>query len=239
MKKLILLAGVALLGATEARAAPGVGSEVYGATAEAGKTELEARYDRLTGGAADGADVIKLEATHSVNDRLRVAVFGEFEREPGEHRLANSGGVEVIYTLGKAAGIEFAVYSEYALAFNGNSDALEAKLIMERRRGPFDLRLNLIGEKPLVKQEPVQLSYAAAANYALGDDIQVGMEAFGDLGTFSRFGPYAEHFIGPEASVEVEGLGPEIELNAGYLFALGKAREDTKGQLRLAVEVEF
>lgn len=238
IKKFIYASAVALAWTSHAQAAPGLGDEVYGATAEAGKTEVEARYDRLTGGPDNGEDVIKIEATHDFNDRLRVGLFTEFEREPEQLRRAEEAGIEVIYTLGQAAGIDFAVYGEYALGLNGNADAMEAKLIMERRKGPFDMRFNLTAEKPLIDGERVELSYAASADYAIGE-VRVGVEAFGDLGTFREFAPYAEHFVGPKASVEIEGLGPEIELSAGYLFALAKAREDTNGQLRLSLEAEF
>jgi hypothetical protein len=39
--------------------------------------------------------------------------------------------------------------------------------------------------------------------------------------------------------VEIKGLGPEIGVEVGYLFALSKARDDTKEQFRLALEFEF
>lgn len=238
MKTWMIAGCLAAVAATGAAAEPGLGDEVYGARAEAGRTEIEARYGRLGGGPDNGTDALKLEATHHVSDRLRLAAFGEFSRDPGAPRRAEEAGFEAIYTLGRAAGIDFALYGEYALGFSGNPDAVEAKLIAERLRGPLDVRLNLVGEKPLAGHAPIELSYAARADYALGD-VAVGLEAFGDLGTFSAFAPPAAHFVGPEARTEIEALGPELELTAGYLFALGQTRQDTKGQLRIALEMEF
>lgn len=148
----------AAMQAAPAWAAPGLGEEVYGATASRGRTELEARYARLDGGSADGEDVLKLEATHHVNDRLRVAAFGEFARDAGDRRRADELGIEAIYTLGHAAGFDFALYGEYAKGLNGNNDALESKLIVERLRGPLDLRFNLTVEKPLAAHELAELS---------------------------------------------------------------------------------
>ena len=56
MKKSFALAAVAAsLAATPAAAAPGVGGKVYGARIEKGVTEVELRYGRLSGDAADGA----------------------------------------------------------------------------------------------------------------------------------------------------------------------------------------
>lgn len=239
-RRLGLIAGLAgLLWASAAAAAPGLGDEVYGAEARRGETELEARYQRLGGRQADGEDMLKLEATHHVSDRLRLAAFGEFGRDPGGARRADEAGIEAIYTLGRAAGFTFALYGEYALGFHGQADALETKLIVERRRGPLDLRLNLVAGKPLAVHAPVELSYAAAADYAVTDELRLGVEGFGELGSFERFAPRAEHYAGPRAAIEIEGLGPELELNAGYLFPLGAARDEARGQLRLGLEMEF
>ena len=49
----------------------------------------------------------------------------------------------------------------------------------------------------------------------------------------------ADHYVGPVIKTEIEGLGPELGIEAGYLFALGKAKDDSDGQLRLVVEMEF
>lgn len=234
MKAWVAAGCLAALAAGAARAEPGLGDEIYGARTAAGRTEFEARFGQLS----DGTDSLKFEATRHLNDRLRLAAFGKFARDPGAPRRAEEAGIEAIYTLGRAGGLDFALYGEYALGLNGNADAVEARLIVERLRGPLDLRLDLIGEKPLASQAPVELGYAARADYLLGD-VAVGVEALGDLGTFAAFAPPAAHFAGPEARVEIEGLGPELELTAGYLFALGQTRQDTKGQMRLALELEF
>lgn len=230
--------GLGILLPATAHAAPGMANEVYGATVQAGTTELETRYDGLAGGPDDGEDVIKLEAAHGVTKRLRLGVLGEFEREAGGTRRAEELGVEAIYALGQVGGVDVAVYGEYAIGLHG-PDKAETKLLLERRQGPLDLRLNLIAEKALKTHENVELSYAAQADVAVLDDLRLGVQAFGDLGTVNHFAPHAEHFIGPAAHFDIEGLGPELEVETGYLFALGKARADTKGQFRIAVGMEF
>ncbi|MDE2436952.1 MAG: hypothetical protein KGM49_11890 [Sphingomonadales bacterium] len=221
-----------------ALAAPGMGDEVYGAEIETGKVELESRYGALAGGPADGEDALKLEAAYSVNDRLRVAALGEFEHTPGSARKATAMGIEAIYRLGKVGDVSVALYGEYEVAFDG-ADKVETKLILQRRKGPLDLRFNLIAEKPLDSHAPVELGYAASADYRVIGDVSLGARAFGELGTFNRAFPYAEHYVGPVAKVEFEPFGQEIELEAGYLFAVGKARQDTKGQVRVMLGVEF
>lgn len=233
-----LFSGLAF--STPALAAPGLGDEVYGATVDKGELEVEVRHGRLGGGVDDGEDVIKLEAGYGVTDRLRVAVIGEFEREPGDRRRAEGLGIEAIYALGKLGGIDVALYGEYEIGFNGHSDSIETKLLLQRKTGPWDLRLNLIAEKPLVSGAPVELGYAASVDAAVLGETRLGVQAFGELGTFRNFAPREEHFIGPVATFEIGGLGvDEVGLQVGYLFALGKARDDSKGQLKVNLELEF
>lgn len=245
MRKLTIAALAACaagaLAPNAALAAPGLGDEVYDATTTNGEVELEARYGALAGGADDGEDAAKLEVTYSPTDRLRVATLVELEREPGGPRKAEAAAFEAIYSVGRVAGIDVAVYGEYEFGLQRDTpDAVEGKLILQRKAGPIDARLNLIFEKHLASGEKVEVGYAASADYAvLGDELRLGVEAYGQLGSFHHFAPRAEHFVGPIVKTEIEGLGPEIEIEAGYLFAVDKAREDTKGQVKLQLEMEF
>jgi len=238
MKYACLVAAAATLLPATAHAAPGLGSEVYSATVDEGELELEAIMGQLDGGPEDGEDVLVLEGAYGVTDKLRLGVRGEIEQEAGESREFEALGVEAIYELGNAGGIDFALYGEYEVVFEG-ADKIETKLLIQRREGPIDLRLNLIAEKELEGGEDVEFEYAASAMYEAADDFEIGVEAYGELGTFDNFLPRAEHFIGPVTKFEIEALGPELEISAGYLFALGEAQDETDGQFRLVVELEF
>lgn len=147
MNRLTIAALSACAFATPAWAAPGMGGEVYGANVEEGELEFEAIYGELDGGEDAGENVLKLEASYGVTDKLRIGVLTELEKEPGEGRKAEEVAIEAIYELGSAGGVDFAVYGEYAIGLNGHADKLEAKLLMQHRSGPLDLRFNLIGEK--------------------------------------------------------------------------------------------
>jgi len=228
----------ALTASAPAMATPGLGSEVYGATVKAGEPEFEARYGQIDGKAADGTEVLKLEAAYGVTRNLRVAVVGEFTRDPGGPRRADAAAIEVIYALGRLGGIDVAVYGEYEIGFLG-PDKVETKLVLQRRTGPWDLRLNVIAEKALAAGEPVELGYAASVDHALVGDVRIGVQAYGELGTFRDFAPCEEHFVGPVAKFEIEGLGPELGVELGYLFALGAAKDEASGQFRLRLELEF
>ncbi len=249
MKKNNLPVSAALLGVMAAiclsgtaHAAPGLAAEVYGATVEQGETEFEARYGRLHGngpsGSANGEDALRLEAAYGVTHNFRLGVVGEFARAPGGPRRADSASIEAIYALGKAGGIDVAVYGEYEVGFLG-PDKIETKLLLQRRTGPWDLRLNLIGKKALTAGERVELGYAASADIAVVEDVRLGMQAYGDLGTFRRFALRHEHYAGPVVKFEIEGLGPEVGVELGYLFALGAATDSSDGQFHLRLEFEF
>ena len=224
-----------------AYAAPGLDEVVYGATVEPGKSEIEARYGRLTGGPADGEDAFVLEAAHGFSSRFYGAALAIFEREPASSRRLEALAVEGIFTLGriKGVGVDAAIYGEVEHNIHG-PDNLETKLLLEKRQGPFDSRLNLIAERALTSGAPIELRYAASTDYEVADDISVGAEAFGDLGTSHKITTRSEHFVGPAVKVGLDHAGPgELELRAGYLFAIGRARDESKGQLRFGLEYEF
>jgi hypothetical protein len=114
-------------------------------------------------------------------------------------------------------------------------------LLLQHRTGRFDGRLNLVAEKPLAPNEPFELAYAASFDWQVsGDEVKLGLAAFGDPGTTRKFGGRQEHFIGPTAKFEIEHLGPgELEIETGWLRAFGSARDDTDGQARLLIDYEL
>ncbi len=232
--------------AMPALAAPGLGDKVYGAKIEDGVTEVEMRYGRLTGDAADGEDAAVLEVAHSFSDRLTLGVLLETEREPHDGRKIEAYAIEGIGHLGRidALDLDIALYGEYEFV-RGHADVIETKLLLEHDKGPFNARLNLVVEKELEKGEPLEFGYAASADWAAFGEFRIGAEAFGELGTTRDFLPREEHFAGPMIRTEIEHLpgggdeGGELEIEAGYLFALGSARDETNGQFRLVLEYEF
>ena len=241
MRAAVLLTMAALAGATAADAAPGVGDPVYGATVTQGAAEFEARYGRLTGRSANGDDGLVLEGEYGVSKRFSLAVLVETGRAAGGARQANAVAIEAVRTLGRIEPLKLdtAIYVELKHGLNGDPDAIEVKGLFEHASGRLDARLNLIAEKPL-RAEPVEFAYAASIDWAvIGDEFKLGAAAFGDLGTSARFGGRQEHFIGPQAKIEIEHIGPgEIEIEAGWLAAVGAARDTATGQARLLVSYE-
>lgn len=242
MKLFPVAAAILTLISTPALGAPGLDEKVYGATVEKDVSEVEVRYGRLVGGNADGNEATVVELAHGFSDRFYAGVLFGFEREPGEQRHLQALGAEGIVALGHVSAIDtdIAIYGEYAAERHG-ADNVETKLLLQHRRGAFDGRLNLIAEKRLRGGEPIEFGYGASADWKLIGDLRGGIEAFGELGSTRHLFPRAEHFVGPMLKTEVEHLPGrgELEIEAGYLFALGAARDETKGQARLLLEYEF
>ena len=232
---------VSLLFSSIAHAAPGMGEKVYGATVETGVTEFEAHYGRLTGGPDAVEDALALEAAHGFSDRFYGATLFEFEREPHGSRKLGAVAVEGIYALGSLApfGLNAALYGEYEVALHG-PDKIETKLLLQHKSGTFDSRVNLIAAKVLDGHSPVEFEYAASADWEVAGALRLGGAAFGELSGGRQLTFRTEHFAGPVAKYEVEHAGAgELGIEAGYLFALGRARDAADGQARLLLEYEF
>ncbi|MFM5932016.1 MAG: hypothetical protein ACKOPQ_14010 [Novosphingobium sp.] len=237
-KRLALIGAALFFPSTAAFAAPGLDGEVYGATVEPGEIEVESRFGVLVGGADAGENAVRLELGYGVSGHTRLSVAAEIEKEPGQARKLEAVGFEVVQNIARLGPIDVALYGEYE-AVRGGSDAVETKLLLQYRGREWDLRLNLIAEKELVSGTKVELGYAASADYPVADGLRLGLAAFGNLGTFSRFLPYDEHFIGPNFKFRASAFNAPLKLETGYLFPLGAAKADAKGMFRLNLELEF
>ena len=231
-----LIAGLAaLLVTSPAMAEPGLGAKVYGARLEPGTTELEARYGRLTGGAEDGEDALILEAAHHFSDRFYAAVLLETGRPRQDSRKINAVAIEGIVHLARIEplGLDIAAYGEYGFE-RGGPDTAETKLLLQHQAGGFDGRLNLIAEKSLRSGERVEFGYAASADWAVVGEFRAGAAAFGEF-------EGSRHYLGPIVKTEIEHLPMtgELSIETGFLFAVGNARHDSRGQARLLLEYEF
>jgi hypothetical protein len=93
-----------------------------------------------------------------------------------------------------------------------------------------------VAEREMVRGAPVTFGYAASADVELVGEFRLGAAAFGDLSGDEG----GHHFAGPIVKTEVPHFGPgELELETGYLFALGSARDETRGQFRLLAAYAF
>lgn len=242
MKRLIIAAALCVLAPGIATAEPGLAGEVYGPAVTRGETEFELRGGILDGGDASGEWEVKAEAAHAFTDWWRPALVAEWEYEDEDAEFT-AFAIENVFdiTATRDWPVHLGAYVEYEFAQNG-PDAVEVKLLMQRARGPWDLRLNIIGERQVGSgaADEWEIGYAAQAGFAFNDDLQVGIQGFGDAGDDDEFGDFGDraHYWGPYAEFEVGDIGDgELEMQIGYLAGFGENEAD--GQFRIKLDLEF
>lgn len=242
---LLLAAAGAALWPGLAQADPDPASEVYSPTVTRGLSELELRSGFLRGASADGGDwQVKAEASRGLTDWWRPALVAEWESQGGAVDFTALAVESVFdFTATRAWPVHFGGYVEYEWA-QGGPDELELKLLMEHRRGPFDLRLNLIGTRrlgasPASPEDNWEFGYAAEATFAFNDDFALGVQGFGDAGGNGNVGLNDQaQYWGPFAQIEAGRFNEgELELQLGYLAGFGQAEAD--GIFRVKLEYEF
>lgn len=241
MKKLILVAAFSGVAAGAASAEPGLAGEIYEPTVARGESELEFRGGILNGGDAGGEWQIKAEASHAFTDWWRPGLVAEWEYEGGSAEFTAFAVENVFdFTATRDWPVHLGGYVEYEFA-EDSPDSVELKLLMSRQRGPIYVRVNLIGERALSNNaDGWEYGYAVQAGYAFNDDIELGLQGFGDAGAHDELGELEDraHYWGPFAQFEVGELGRgEAELQLGYLVGFGEAEAD--GQFRLKLGYEF
>ena len=234
------------MGVAGAAAAQGLANKVYSPYVENGVTELELRAGRLNGGPLDGESAAVVELEQGLNDRVSLAVVGEFEHHAGETSKLDSIGLEGVAYLGQIPklGVDVGAYLEYEQRLHNESGVLEGKLLLAKRAGPFEGLVNLIVARPLSDrpgEHDAEYGYAAQATFETLRDLKLGIQAFGELGTDRRFGGRQAHYIGPVANWTLRPRWMhhgELEIEAAWLAPLGAARQVTDSQLRLMLEFE-
>ena len=228
-----------------ARADPRLDEKVYDPYILNGVAEFEARNAQELGGPLGGETTTVLEAEYGLNDRLSLALVGSIERPAGHaSRLAGVGLEGVIY-VGQipAVGVDTGLYLEYKRGLNGEDDVGEAKLLLAKTAGRFQGLVNLIVEKPLsapAGEGYAAYGYAASATWLTVGALRLGAEAFGDLGDDHAFLGRQGAYVGPQVKWEGHlGSSPvDIGLDAGWLAALGPARDEAASQVRVGLELE-
>lgn len=239
------VAALVLSWAGAAAAEPGLGQKVYDPYVRNGLSEVEVRTGRLVGGSAEGDQTTVVELERGINDRFSLAVLGEFEDEPGDARKLDAIAVEGVMYLGQIPrlGIDTGLYLEYEQRIHNQSGVLEGKLLLAKTQDRFQGLFNIIAGQALTDRDgegATEFSYAASATWETAPKLRLGLEAFGDLGTSRAFGGRQAHYVGPVVKWETRPswLPAELELEAGYLFAVGAAKDYTDGQLRVLIALE-
>jgi len=229
----LTLSLAALFGAAPALAAPGLGGAASGANVEEGEIGVLTRWDRLVGDDLGGEDVLRGELGYGVTDRFGVTLAADFVRVPGEGRDADAVAIEGVHELGTLGSIDLAMKAEYVAVLQG-ADATALSLLLEHESGPVAVLVDFVAAKDLAGGEPVTFGYAVLADYSASDNLRLGFEAFGDLGSTGDFLVDDAHFAGPAATLAV---GDSLEATLGFLIPLSDYEAD--GMVRVSLGAAF
>ncbi|RVU03632.1 hypothetical protein EOE18_15035 [Novosphingobium umbonatum] len=92
---------------------------------------------------------------------------------------------------------------------------------LSRVAGPVDLAVNVKGNKTLVSDKPMRLSYDSTALVHVNSALAFGMVAKGDLGTLDNFAPYTRHDAGAVARLKLKGKYSSLSAETGYDVRMG------------------
>jgi hypothetical protein len=242
-----LAAGLSVMFVTPASADPRLDEVVYSPYVENHMFELETRIGQeVGGGSLSNAQTLVTEAEYGFTDRLSLALVTSVERAPGEAQRLTGVGIEGIYYLGQVPtiGVDVGVYGELTKGAGGDSDRGEAKLLLAKTDGRFQGLFNFIVERPF-SGPPGEVfasyGYAASATWRTVGSLRLGAEAFGDFGDDHGFLNHPQGaYFGPQLKWEGKPrfLPCEIEVDAGWLAAMGPDRQEASSQLRLNLEFE-
>ena len=231
--------------ATAAKADPRLDEKVYAPYVLNGVSEVEVRTAQQLGGVTGGRATTVFEIERGLSDRINLSLVGALARGPGMSTALTSIGVEGIAYLGRIPklGVDAGLYAEYKHGLGGNQDIFEAKLLLAKTQGRFQGLLNLIVEKPLSAPTGEGIGaygYAASATWETWGHLRLGAEAVGDFGDDHRFlGPQGA-YVGPQIKWEGRPLHSpvEIDIDAGWLTAVGTSRQEASSQFRFGFELE-
>ena len=158
----------------------------------------------------------------------------------------NGLGVEGIVYLGQIPklGVDVGLYLEIIGGSHGEDDKGEAKLLLAKTADRFQGLINFIVERPIgvpAGQGFASYGYAASATWRAVGALRLGAEAFGDLGSDHGFLTRAEGaYIGPQLKWEIRPASSpvEIDIDAGWLAAVGADRGEADSQARVTLEFE-
>ncbi len=243
----VLTLGLAAGFAAPALADPRLDEVVYSPYVENHMFEFATRFGQEIGdGSLKNAQTVVNELEYGVNDRLSLALVSTVERAPGEPQRLTGLGVEGIYYLGQIpkVGVDAGLYLEVTKGMGGDADRGEAKLLLAKTAGRFQGLVNVIVERPF-SGPPGEVfaaySYAASATWRTLGNLRLGAEAFGDFGDDHGFLTRSQGvYVGPQLKWEgrLKFLPFEIELDAGWLAAVGPDRGEASSQARVNLELE-
>ena len=239
----VLLGASLLLGSSLAHAT----HKVYSPNVEPGEFELEMRAHTTfdSDPAKDDQQAYKLEAGYGIADKWSTTLGTTLEKDANGDLQSQEVFWENIIQLTEQGEhwVDAGLYLEYAVARgSGTPDELEGKVLLEKTVGSFVHTANLVFVRNIGSgaANTTYFEYAWRSKYFISNALEVGVEAYGEMGEFGHVLPsnQQDHRLGPVISGD---LGHSDEgkwkYELGYLFGVSDAAPN--GTLKLNLEYEF
>jgi len=172
----------------------------------------------------------QVELEYGLTDHLQLAYYEVFTWDRPNDWQRNAFKIESKYRFLQSGElpVDVALYGEYKNP-NGRqdsaSDELEAKLILSKDLGPWNLVGNLITERKINEHEDLQWEYTAGVSYAVKPSLRVGLEI--------KDSPHELQLM----PVVAYSPSPHTRILFGPAFGLTGPADDV--QLKSIVEIEF
>lgn len=243
MKKQLLAAAIATLGAGIAHAGPA--AHIYTPTVEYGEREIEFNAGSTREGGKEDETAGVLSFGMGVTQFWFTEIGVEYERERGESFRREAFEWENKFQLTEpgqfpidlGALVEIERPRDHAEGWE-----LKLGLLTQKDFGKFQVNVNVLAERHYDSEEKsrTELGYQWQAKYRWMPELEVGLQGFGEVGewgSYERNGDQ-EHKVGPAIFGKIPtGNRTAIKYNAAYLVGLTKPTPDHT--LRATVEFEF
>jgi hypothetical protein len=168
-----------------------------------------------TGASDDSTWQHQVELEYGLLDNWDISMYQMWKQtyESDEESEFNYEGFKLRsrYKLTKTGDyiIDPLIYAEYIMnAAPDKADVVEAKLVLAKDIGNFNIAYNQIIERALEGDADTEHGYAAGISYDIVSAVSLGLEA---KGSYSE----VEHAVGPVISVETEKIWLSLGMAAG------------------------
>lgn len=243
MNQWLLASGaLVLMGATSPALAVG---KIYSPNVVKGELELEYSASRSFDNdrSKDNAQEHEFELEYGLTDRLVVEFAGELEKESGETLIGHKAEIGGRYQLFEQG--EMWLDSGLMLAYGhalheGDSDAIEAKLLLEKQHGKFLHLANIVLEQEVGSHATggPERELLWSSRYRYRESIEPGFEIQSSFGKTNENHGFdtQEHYIGPAIYGK---LLSNFKYEAAYLIGASDAAVDSAARILLEYEMHF
>ena len=251
MKKTFRLLAAAALG-LPALALAGPADYVRTPTVEYGEREIDFKYgtEKMEDSEGGGRlSVGSLGLGYGATQWWFTEAYVKFHKEPGAKSKYDAFEWEnkVQLTETNKYFVDVGFFAEIEIPREHPEEGYELAFgpLFQFDTGPLRWNANVFFEKVVRSREegahPLEMGYQLQGAYRLPSGIDVGVQAFGELGEWKDWEPRSEqkHRIGPAVFGKVKlGDGRQaIKYNAAYLF--GETHATPRHTFRLQAEYEF